>query len=99
MLYAYARIEGIRRKAKQALDSVDSVGDSVRDSVGEVARFEALQEKEEMALAKHLIRFEEVLAEVERDLFPHKVLKYFHTSYLLLLLLMAVISYYYYCYY
>eukprot|EP00597_Dinobryon_sp_UTEXLB2267_P000826 CAMPEP_0170075852 /NCGR_PEP_ID=MMETSP0019_2-20121128/12922_1 /TAXON_ID=98059 /ORGANISM="Dinobryon sp., Strain UTEXLB2267" /LENGTH=612 /DNA_ID=CAMNT_0010287101 /DNA_START=230 /DNA_END=2068 /DNA_ORIENTATION=+ len=73
MLYAYARIEGIRRKAKQALDSdEDGVG-----SGEETAGFADLQqEKEELALAKHLIRFEEVLGEVERDLYPNKICDY-----------------------
>lgn len=73
MLYAYARIEGIRRKAAQV---VDSDGGSVGDSGGgglAVSFADLQQEKEEMALAKHLIRFEEVLKEVEAELYPNKV--------------------------
>ena len=62
MLYAYARIEGIRRKAAESTQSMQQ---------GDI-HF-ALAMPEELALAKLLIKFEDVLREVEKDLYPSKV--------------------------
>ena len=64
MLYAYARIEGIRRKAAENTQAVQ--GDT------QDTHF-ALTAPEELALAKLLIKFEDVLREVEKDLYPSKV--------------------------
>eukprot|EP01036_Dinobryon_divergens_P036127 gene36127-46969_t len=63
MLYAYARIEGIRRKAAESTQAVQ--GDT------QDTHF-ALAAPEELALAKLLIKFEDVLREVEKDLYPSK---------------------------
>jgi arginyl-tRNA synthetase len=65
MLYAYARIEGIRRKAAEITQAV--VQEDTQDT-----HF-ALAAPEELALAKLLIKFEDVLREVEKDLYPSKV--------------------------
>jgi arginyl-tRNA synthetase len=66
MLYAYVRIKGIQRKAAESLDAVETGSSS-----GEVNII--LQEIEEVALAKHIMRFEEILKEIEQDLYPNKV--------------------------
>jgi arginyl-tRNA synthetase len=63
MLYAYVRIKGIQRKAAASLDV---------ETVSSVASF-VLQEPDEIALAKHILRFGEILREIEIDLYPNKV--------------------------
>ena len=70
MLYAYARIEGIRRKATEALSQQQQPS---LTSTGPAPPVFQLGAPEEAALAKHLIKFEEVLSEVEKDLYPNKV--------------------------
>jgi arginyl-tRNA synthetase len=82
LLYAYARIRGIQR---QGLDSVllkQGHGESVKSpqvAASSVSSFDQvtacldLSSSAELQLAKHLIRFHEVLLEVERTLLPNKV--------------------------
>lgn len=60
MLYAFVRIKGIQRKASEAV--------SMNDDPKLV-----LHQAEEVALAKHILRFEEILKEIEADLYPNKV--------------------------
>lgn len=71
MLYAYVRIRGIQRRAaaESAVDAVHGGG----EGTAEKAPLLQLQEAEEVALAKHLIRLHEVLATVGADLHPHRV--------------------------
>ena len=65
LLYAYARIKGIQRQVTEAHEI------SVLPSSTPALHFE---KQEEYFLAKHIIRFEETLLEVERTLLPNKVL-------------------------
>jgi arginyl-tRNA synthetase len=71
MLYAYARIQGIFRKAAESLYS------DVPDADAEVRKLAASEfefvKQEEIVLAKQLMRLEEVLLDVSDDLFPNKV--------------------------
>lgn len=68
MLYAFARIQGIRRKA---LDS----GKGGDESNVKVASGTLLM-PEELALSKHLMKLEEVLSDVERNLYPNTLCEY-----------------------
>ena len=65
MLYAYVRILGIQRKASRVMARQS-------ESQGVESAF-ILVDAQEAALARHLIRFEEVLHEVAQDLYPNKV--------------------------
>jgi arginyl-tRNA synthetase len=65
MLYSYARVKGIERKAAAA-------GYNTAIANGDV-KFDTA---EEIALAKHLIRFEEILSGMEKDLYPSKLCDY-----------------------
>ena len=86
MLYAYARIQGIRRKALAGMsvneensneNSKENNKDSSTAKVLNVpANSLTLQTKEEQALAKQLMRLDEVLEEVSRDLYPNKLCEY-----------------------
>mmetsp|Transcript_10073 Transcript_10073/g.19304 ORF Transcript_10073/g.19304 Transcript_10073/m.19304 type:complete len:119 (-) Transcript_10073:289-645(-) len=63
MLYAYVRVKGIQRKALEGLDaSADA------DII--------LQEPQELSLAKKLLKFPEIVEEVEADLYPNKLCEY-----------------------
>ena len=62
MLYAFVRIKGIQRKASETI----SMSDDAKLVLNQV---------EEIALAKHILRFEEVLKEIETDLYPNKVIE------------------------
>lgn len=66
MLYAYVRILGIQRKAAQQTQQAAAITTTAF----------VLQEAEELSLAKHLIRFEEVVHEVAKDLYPNKLCDY-----------------------
>ncbi len=63
MLYAYARINGIRRKGNVEFEQLG------RQAV-------ALQEEAEFTLAKHLLGFDEVLSAVETELMPNRLCQY-----------------------
>ena len=86
MLYAYARIQGIRRKALAGMsvneensneNSKENNKDSSTAKVLNVpANSLTLPTKEEQALAKQLMRLDEVLEEVSRDLYPNKLCEY-----------------------
>jgi len=64
MLYAYVRIQGISRK-----------GDIDFEQLGANAKI-LLEEETELVLAKHLLQIQEVLSEVEQDLFPNHLCQY-----------------------
>ena len=69
MMYAYVRIRGIQRKAMQELV------EHSRESSFSIDQL-ILESDTELSLAKQLIRFPEVLADVEKDLYPHILCDY-----------------------
>ncbi len=64
MLYAYVRVQGISRK-----------GNIDFENLGENAKI-ILKEEQELILAKHLLQLEEIINEVEKDLFPNRLCNY-----------------------
>ncbi|MCU0566759.1 MAG: arginine--tRNA ligase [Oculatellaceae cyanobacterium Prado106] len=64
MLYAYARVQGISRTGGVDLSQLTPDSPIL------------LQEETELALAKDLLKFDEVLGEVEADLFPNRLCQY-----------------------
>jgi arginyl-tRNA synthetase len=64
MMYAYVRVQGIKRKG-----GIDF------DNLGENAQI-MLNEELELALAKHLLQLGSVITEVERDLLPNRLCQY-----------------------
>ena len=66
MLYAYVRIKGIERKVSEHIADAST---PIVDGPGSIM----LQEVEEAALGKHLLRFGEVLREIEEDLYTNRV--------------------------
>ena len=78
MLYAYARIQGIRRKALDAIGGASDGSAAASANAGVVVDLSsslttAPFTPEEKMLAKQLLRLDEVLEEVARDLYPNKV--------------------------
>ena len=70
MLYAFARIQGIKRKAVEAIGE----GDGGAAALGALdAQTFTMTTSEEKALAKQLMRLDEVLGDVSRELYPSKV--------------------------
>lgn len=69
MLYAFVRIEGIKRKALSEfkLDLKELQEIMSAESI-------SLSQPEELALAKSILKCDEVLLEVEKQLYPHKVI-------------------------
>ena len=80
MLYAFARIQGIRRKALLAVAGGEESEGSASASVQVLSDIAAgsvdLSTKEERSLAKQLMRLDEVLEEVGKDLYPNKLCEY-----------------------
>merc|ERR1719191_1504805 len=70
MLYAYARIRGIQRRAAEKL------GEAALDLSGLRADELLLTEPAEASLARHILRFPDVVREVEADLLPSKLCEY-----------------------
>jgi arginyl-tRNA synthetase len=64
LLYAYVRVQGISRKGGIDFEQLGADCPIV------------LQEETELALAKYLLQFDEVLSEVEADLFPNRLCQY-----------------------
>jgi arginyl-tRNA synthetase len=64
MLYAFVRIQGISRKGQIDFDDLGSNAQVI------------LQEETEFTLAKHLLKLEEILAEVSQDLMPNSLCQY-----------------------
>lgn len=75
LLYAYARIRGIQRKGLASAMHQQPQGDGSGTSVtsDDLNVSLNLGTKAELQLAKHIIRFHEVLLEVERTFLPNKV--------------------------
>ena len=81
MLYAFARIQGIRRKALLAVaggegEESESASASAQVLSDIAAGSVDLSTKEERSLAKQLMRLDEVLEEVAKDLYPNKLCEY-----------------------
>ena len=72
MLYAYARIRGIQRRA------ADKLGEAALDLSGLRADELLLTEPAEASLARHILRFPDVVREVEADLLPSKLCEYIY---------------------
>ena len=82
MLYAYARVQGIRRRALEDLQQKGVVtsketSDGFAFSPGDVEL--SITAQEEAALARHIIKLEEMIEDVEKNLFPNKVRGSIHT--------------------
>ena len=70
MMYAYARIRGIQRRAEGAHGAEAELLASLQASDIE------LEEEQELLLARHLLKLSDVLREVERDLLPSRLCEY-----------------------
>ena len=70
MMYAYARIRGIQRRAEGAHGAEAELLASLQASDIELA------EEQELLLARHLLKLSDVLREVERDLLPSRLCEY-----------------------
>lgn len=82
MLYAFARIQGIQRKALAAVAGIED-SDTSKEQQQSAALLQDLDANsfdlttmEEQALAKQLMRLDEVLEEVSQDLYPNKLCEY-----------------------
>ena len=76
MLYAYARIRGIQRRAVERLVAQGDLPSDL-DLERHLAGGElVLQETAEINLGRHLLRLPEVVVEVERELLPSKLADY-----------------------
>ncbi|MEG4284985.1 arginine--tRNA ligase [Microcoleus sp. A006_D1] len=64
MLYAYARVQGIRRKGEIDFDNLDAGAKVI------------LQSDAELVLAKHLLQLNEVVNAVGADLLPNRICQY-----------------------
>lgn len=81
MLYAFVRIQGIKRKAAEKLFATDNKQpspmelDSILNTVFRNMDHSSLilSEPEELILSKHLMRFDETLLDVADKLYPNKV--------------------------
>lgn len=80
MLYAYVRIQGIKRKSAEAILK-ESISDADELDQKMMIIFQTmtykdiiLSEPEEILLCKHILRFDDVLLDVADKLYPNKVL-------------------------
>ncbi|WP_293125956.1 arginine--tRNA ligase [Microcoleus sp. bin38.metabat.b11b12b14.051] len=64
MLYAYVRVQGIRRKGEIDFDNLDAGATVI------------LQSDAELVLAKHLLQFNEIVNAVGGDLLPNRICQY-----------------------
>ncbi|MEM8827877.1 MAG: arginine--tRNA ligase [Cyanobacteria bacterium P01_G01_bin.19] len=64
LLYAYVRVQGISRKGNIDFSQLDSNAEII------------LTEKEELALAKHILQLEDIVKEVESTLLPNRICLY-----------------------
>jgi len=69
LLYTYARIQGIKRKAISELESEEYQFHNYDQEL-------LLNAAEEIILAKHLIRFHDIVEIVERDMYPNTMCEY-----------------------
>lgn len=65
MLYAYARVKSIARKGEVDLSELEDFPI-------------ILKEKEELVLVKHILGFEEIVKEVEKELLPNRLCDYLY---------------------
>lgn len=78
MLYAFVRIQGIKRKATEAVLGISAESNHVDDNLLEIFKGMrpqdlTLLEQEEIILSKHILKFDETLVEVADKLYPNKV--------------------------
>ena len=79
MLYAYARIQGIRRKVMGTLAQSNKEGGEASSDLADFAFI--LEHPTELALATQIMRLPEVLVRLETDLYPNQLCDYlFETS-------------------
>ena len=64
MLYAYVRVQGISRKGKIDFESLDENAKII------------LKEEAELTLAKHILQLDQIITEVEKDLYPNRLCNY-----------------------
>ncbi len=64
LLYAYVRIQGIKRKVNKSIDGLNA-------SI-------TLKHPSEIALGLHILQFVETLEMIERDLLPHRLAEYLY---------------------
>jgi len=74
MLYAFARIQGIRRKALSLVEEQGGAGAATALTAADLQ----LLSPEERILGVTLLRFEEVLLDVARDLYPSRLCEYLY---------------------
>jgi arginyl-tRNA synthetase len=72
MMYAYARIRGIQRKAIEKLKESGADTDTMLGSAEDFI----LETESEVVLSRHLFRFADVVRNVERDLLPSTLCAY-----------------------
>ena len=65
MMYAYVRVQGIARKGEIDFEAIATDRAPI-----------LLQEATELAIAKHILQFEEIIAAVEIDLLPNRLCQY-----------------------
>ena len=70
MMYAYARIRGIQRRAAAAHGSEAELLSQIR------AEEISLEAEQELLLARHLLKLNDVVREVEKDLLPSRLCEY-----------------------
>lgn len=79
MMYAFVRIQGIKRKAAEAIvgvatDKTEEIDRTLLEVFQSMKSSELVfMEQEELMLCKHLLRFDETLLDVADKLFPNKV--------------------------
>jgi arginyl-tRNA synthetase len=79
--YAHARVASILRKAKETAGiDVDAIVDKAAsvNSVAEAASLFQFQHASELTLASDLMRIQDVLSQVQIDLFPHRLCEYLY---------------------
>lgn len=85
MLYAYVRIQGIERNTAKALETMTKTSNetteeslnNLRNSLKTLKSTEfSLTTNEEVTLAKQIIRFDEIINDVARELYPNKICDY-----------------------
>ncbi|GAX20090.1 arginyl-tRNA synthetase [Fistulifera solaris] len=81
MLYSYARICGIVRKGSGQTDDDDDDAAALSSLEWPAAANIVVSHETELELMRNLVKLPDVVAEVERDLYPHKICDYlFETS-------------------
>lgn len=80
MLYAYARICSIVRKASSSTSTTNNDNNTTSMSWPEPSPI-IISHESELSLIRNLVRLPDILADVEKDLYPNKICDYlFETS-------------------